>query len=418
MKLFIMLLSLTCSLLATPVNEQMHRAPIVLENNVTVVSTQRLFKVLVHNPGDNEILRRMLDDLDGIVGFDTKRAFKRISTSTDPAPVTYRATADDTEKIKAVAKKYGKKVVKQEAQHTYAFDLISVSFSGEYRLYPQGKRFLSPFLGYNRKYEKEGITYLLGTGGIEAYYNEHLSALGKPEPLVLHINLTMQEALEHEMDLLKQNHHAEEATSVILEPETMHIKAIASSNRYTPDHITRPEFSWLQPSIIQHLFEPAFLMYPIILAIAEERGKSTEMLDEMLLMDYLKQFGFNENSGIDLANERTLELPESSSAEAIIDGKAFKVNLMQLLKAYSVFYNDGKIGTPRIAEQDTPGFRRLVRKETAHKVRSELKDFYAQHQNEKFVLDFGDHVKKGSIIFEILKMDDTMYLKATFIIEK
>jgi len=290
------------------------------------------------------------------------------------------------------------------------------------RLYPFKNRF-EPIIGYARWHNNKRVGM-----GLEKYYDEILmpqqngyiegyrdvknriiydnSAVIKPridgENLYLNIDFTLQGKIENILDELKPTMKAQEIISVVMESKTGHIIAMASTNRYNPMHITKPDIPNLKISHIQYTYEPGSVMKPITLAMLLEHKKvnilevlnahngvfrfkpkftirddesfkwlnviqavihSSNIVFAQLglrltpseFRNGLLKFGFYQKSGIDLPYEyrgvlfsKKGFLSETHRASNSF-GYAMQVNLIQLLKAYNSFNNNGIIITPKIA---------------------------------------------------------------------
>jgi len=220
--------------------------------------------------------------------------------------------------------------------------------------------------------------------------------------LHLNINFTLQGKIENILDISKPKMKAKEILTVVMDSHTGHIIAIASSNRYNPMHITKQTIPYLKISHIQYTYEPGSVMKPIILALLLEYKKvnileilnayngafrfksnftiyddehfkwmnviqavvhSSNIVFAQLglrltpseFRNGLLKFGFNQKSEIDLPYEYKGVL--LSQKEFLNDmhrasnsfGYAIQVNLIQLLKAYNSFNNNGIMITPKIA---------------------------------------------------------------------
>ena len=220
--------------------------------------------------------------------------------------------------------------------------------------------------------------------------------------LYLNINLILQGKIENILDTLKPQMKAKEILTVVMQSDTGRIVAIATSNRYNPMHITKKDIPNLKISHIQYTYEPGSVMKPITLSLLLEHKKvnilevlnahngvyhfkprftiydddpfnwlnviqamihSSNIVFAQLglrltpkeFRDGLLNFGFYKKSGIDLPyeykgvlfNQRGFlsEIHRASNSF----GYAMQVNLIQLLKAYNSFNNNGIMITPRIA---------------------------------------------------------------------
>ncbi len=303
------------------------------------------------------------------------------------------------------------------------------------RVYPY-KDTLEPVLGRYRADEKRG------ENGLEEYYNNLLSAKSNGiikgdrdvygniiydnnvyikhavngQNLPLNINLVLQRKIEKLLDIQKQKFKADEVMAAVMDSKTGKILAIASSNRYNPEDVTKDEIKNMKIGFIRTLYEPGSVMKPIIFAILLKHNKvnpyevlnayngrwkpdwrktpiiddepfawlsaenaivysSNIVISQLALRlnnkefyQGLKDFGLGEYSGIDLPYELKgyipslikLHYPVYKSTTAY--GYGILVNFIQLLKAYNVFNNNGIEITPKIANVPTTSKRVLSAK--------------------------------------------------------
>ena len=186
--------------------------------------------------------------------------------------------------------------------------------------------------------------------------------------------------------------------------KTGKIYAIASTNRFNPHKIrTKQDIKNMNIDVIQYLYEPGSVMKSIIFSglieenlinlyelvkgyngrmrlgkkiITDEHKKDYFSAEEGIIYssnivlsqlaqrlsgysykNLLENFEFNTKSGIDLNYERVGTLPSLAQLnDKLIKattayGYGINVNLMQLIKAYNVFNNDGKMVTPSLVEK-------------------------------------------------------------------
>jgi len=294
------------------------------------------------------------------------------------------------------------------------------------RIYPYNDT-LEPVLGRYREDLKRG------DNGIEEYYdvflqpkqngiikgyrdvygniiydkNVYIKHTINGNNLKLNINLVLQREIEKLLDVQKQKFKADNIMAAVMDSKTGKILAIASSNRYNPNYITKKDIPNMKISFIRDVYEPGSVMKPITFAILLSHNKvnpyevlnayngkwkpdwrktpiiddtpfawlsaenaivysSNIVISQLALRltnkefyNGLKKFGFGEYSGIDLPYEvkgyipslLKLNYPVYKSTTAY--GYGITVNFIQLLKAYNVFNNNGIEITPKIADVPT-----------------------------------------------------------------
>ncbi|MDX1808745.1 MAG: penicillin-binding protein 2 [Sulfurospirillaceae bacterium] len=219
----------------------------------------------------------------------------------------------------------------------------------------------------------------------------------------LNISLKLQKVIEKILDDKKASLKAQEIIACVMDSRTGAILALATSNRYNPDFIRREDYPSLNVSAIEYSYEPGSVMKPVTFSLLLKANKVNpfdivpiyggkfrigkkvihdthaydwlsaediivhssnvgisqlaQKLDPIEFYQGLKDFGFSKKSGIDLPYEARGEIPPLHRLNAEIYkattayGYGLDVNFMQLIKAYSVFNNNGRIVTPRIARR-------------------------------------------------------------------
>jgi len=218
----------------------------------------------------------------------------------------------------------------------------------------------------------------------------------------LTIPLSLQIKIEKMLSQMKIEIGAKQIMCAIMDIKTTNILALASSNRYLPKSIKRKDYPSLNSAMIEYSFEPGSVMKPISFALLLDKnrinpyelvngyngrfklGKKiirdehkfdwlsaedviihssnigivqlTKKLSSVEFYEGLKDFGFSRKSTYDLIYEKIGSIPDIK----LIDNEVYKgtlsygygmhANLMQLLRAYSVFNNNGKIIYPRIVD--------------------------------------------------------------------
>ncbi len=218
--------------------------------------------------------------------------------------------------------------------------------------------------------------------------------------LHLNIALGLQKSVEDVLDEMKEQIGAEEILVAVMESTTGKVVALATSERFNPNRIRQKDVKLLNPNFSEYLYEPGSVIKPLTLAIALENNKVS--LQEKIKLggkhrvnekytitdddyfkaltprgiivhssnigiakiawrlsgkefyDGLRNFGLAQRSGIDLSKELEgriqapylLEYPTYSGNSAY--GYGMFTNLMQLVKAYGAFNNDGIAMTPQI----------------------------------------------------------------------
>lgn len=216
--------------------------------------------------------------------------------------------------------------------------------------------------------------------------------------LHLTIPVTLQIRVETIAEQMKAFLRAEEIMVVIMDSQTGELKSLASSNRFEPTKIKKSDYSALNTGALEYSFEPGSVLKPLVFSLLLEHGKVNPLdivnvhggrykmgrkvitdehkydwlsaenvivhssnigiaqlaqkLDGGEFRDGLEQFGFTRPTGMNLPYEKRGTMPSVSQLNSEIYkattsyGYGLRVNLMQLIKAYNVFNNGGKMIVP------------------------------------------------------------------------
>lgn len=218
----------------------------------------------------------------------------------------------------------------------------------------------------------------------------------------LNIPITLQARVEAVTDRIKEQLEADEIIATVMDSKTGKILALASSNRFDPSHIRTADYPSLNTNAIEYSFEPGSVVKPIIFSLLLDRGlinpydmvnghngrftmgrktivdehafsmisaedvivhssnigiaQLAQKLNGEEFTEGLKRFGFTHFSGIDLPYEKRGSIPSSAQLnnylyKAITSyGYGMRSNAMQMIKAYNVFNNGGKLINPMVVE--------------------------------------------------------------------
>lgn len=218
----------------------------------------------------------------------------------------------------------------------------------------------------------------------------------------LNIPITLQARVESITDKIKDQLKADEIIATVMESKSGKIIALASSNRFDPSHIRTADYPSLNTNAIEYSFEPGSVVKPIIFSLLLDRGlinpydmvnghngrytmgrktivdehafhmisaedvivhssnigiaQLAQKLNGAEFTEGLKRFGFTHFSGIDLPYEKRGSIPSSAQLnnylyKAITSyGYGMRSNAMQMIKAYNVFNNSGKLINPMVVE--------------------------------------------------------------------
>jgi len=248
--------------------------------------------------------------------------------------------------------------------------------------------------------------YSRGKRDVNNYIILNKESFTKPKINGLDIQLTIpvsfQIRIEKMLDAMKKELRAKEVMIAIMNSQTGDVYALASSNRYFPKKIKRSDYPSLNSAMIEYSFEPGSVLKPITFALLLEHklvnpydlvnghngrfkiGRKiitdehkfdwlsaenvivyssnvgiAQLAQKLSGYDFyrgLKSFGFASRSTPDLIYEKKGSIPSAKRLENEIYkatcayGYGIRANLMQLLRAYSVFNNNGRMVRPRIVK--------------------------------------------------------------------
>jgi cell division protein FtsI (penicillin-binding protein 3) len=218
--------------------------------------------------------------------------------------------------------------------------------------------------------------------------------------LHLNINLALQKITENILDRYKNELEAQEIMASIMRSDTGEVLALATSNRFDPNDIQKEDYPNLNSSAVEFAYEPGSVMKTITFALLLKEGKVNpydivkayngryklgrkvitdehkfdwlsaedvivhssnigiaqlaQNLEGIEFHNGLKEFGFTKKSEIDMTHESTGVIPSIRQLNAQIYkatvsyGYGMTANFMQVLRAYNVFNNNGRLIEPKI----------------------------------------------------------------------
>ena len=215
------------------------------------------------------------------------------------------------------------------------------------------------------------------------------------------VSLKLQKMLEDLLDNYKKSLDAKEIVVSVMHSKSGALLALASSNRFDNDFIRRVDYPNLNVSAVEYEYEPGSVMKAITFALLLESkkvnpydlvrtyggkykfGRRTitdthdyewlsaedvivhssnigmfQLAQKLSAIEFyqgLKDFGFSKKTHIDLPYEKRGSIPslhkfKSQTYKGTSSyGYGMRTTFMQILKAYNVFNNNGRMVTPYIA---------------------------------------------------------------------
>ena len=245
-----------------------------------------------------------------------------------------------------------------------------------------------------------------GKRDVNSYIILNKESFTKPKINGLDIKLTipvnLQIRMEKVLDAMKEKLDAQQIMLAIMDSTNGRVYTMASSNRYLPKSIHKKDYPSLNSGMIEYSFEPGSVIKPITFSLLLEHklvnpydlvnghngrfkmgrkvitdehrfdwlsaenvivyssnigmAQLAQRLSGYEFYDGLVKYGFAQKSTPDLIYEKKGSIPSAKRLENEIYkatcayGYGMRVNLMQLMRAYSVFNNGGKMVTPQLVE--------------------------------------------------------------------
>lgn len=220
--------------------------------------------------------------------------------------------------------------------------------------------------------------------------------------LKLNIPIALQARAEAITSRIKEQLKADEIIATVMESKSGKILTLASSNRFDPSHIRTVDYPSLNTNAIEYSYEPGSVIKPIIFALLLDRhlinpydmvnghngrytmGRKTivdehpfsmisaedvivhssnigiaqlaQKLNGTEFTEGLSRFGFTHFSGADLPYEKRGSIPSSTQLNNYLYkaitayGYGMRANAMQIVKAFNVFNNSGRIVNPMVVD--------------------------------------------------------------------
>ena len=306
---------------------------------------------------------------------------------------------------------HGLSIIESGETRVYPYGNVLTPIVGyPHKLEDEGYTRIKGVKGLERRFDDELSAVQDGSSrgkrDVNSYIILNKDSFTKPNKRGLDIKLTIPISLQIRMEkmcsAMKKEVRANQVMLGIMDSRTGKVLAVASSNRYLPKHIKRSDYPSLNSGVIEYSFEPGSVIKPITFALLLERklinpydlvnghngkfkiGKKVitdehkfawlsaedviihssnvgiaqlaQKLTGAEFSEGLKSFGFASLSTPDLIYEKKGSVPSAARLDREIYkatcsyGYGMRANLMQLLRAYSSFNNNGRIVHPQIVD--------------------------------------------------------------------
>jgi len=306
---------------------------------------------------------------------------------------------------------HGLSVIESGESREYPYgDLLTPIIGYPHKIEDNGYTSIRGVKGLEKRFDADLAArqdgFSRGKRDVNSYIILNKESFTKPKINGLDIKLTipvsLQIRMEKVLDAMKQKLDAQQIMLAIMDSTNGRVYAMASSNRYLPKSIHKKDYPSLNSGMIEYSFEPGSVIKPITFSLLLEHklvnpydlvnghngrfkmgrkvitdehkfdwlsaenvivyssnigmAQLAQRLSGYEFYDGLVKYGFAQKSTPDLIYEKKGSIPSAKRLENEIYkatcayGYGMRVNLMQLMRAYSVFNNGGKMVTPQLVE--------------------------------------------------------------------
>jgi len=304
---------------------------------------------------------------------------------------------------------HGLSVLESGESREYPYgNLLTPIIGYPHKLEEDGYTFIKGVKGLEKRFEHALAArqneLSQGKRDVNSYIILNKESFSKPNINGLNIKLNipvgLQIRVEKMLDAMKIELKAKEIICAVMDSKDARVITMASSNRYFPKNIKRSDYPSLNSAMTEYSFEPGSVIKPITFALLLDKGlvnpydlvnghngrfkigrkvitdehrfdwlsaenvivhssnigiaQLAQKLSGAEFYTGLKDFGFSKKSTKDLVYEKAGSIPsikrlnnEIYKATASY-GYGMHANLMQLIRAYSAFNNNGRIIMPKI----------------------------------------------------------------------
>ena len=315
---------------------------------------------------------------------------------------------------------HGLSIIESGESREYPYgDMLTPILGYPHKLESDGYTFIKGVKGLEKRFDEElsakqnGLSR--GKRDVNAYIILNKESFTKPQTNGLDLKITIpvsfQIKMEKMLDEMKVYLDAKQIMLTIMNSKNGDVLAMASSNRFLPKNIKRSDYPSLRTGMIEYSFEPGSVIKPLTFSLLLEKklvnpydminghngryriqrkvitdehrfdwlsaenvivhssnvgiAQLAQRLSGYEFREGLESFGLSHKSAPDLVYEQSGSLPSPKQLENEIYkatcsyGYGMRANLMQLIRAYSAFNNEGMMVYPKIAHSfiDEQGVR-------------------------------------------------------------
>jgi len=304
---------------------------------------------------------------------------------------------------------HGLSIIESGESREYPYgDVLTPIIGYPHKLEDDGYTRIKGVKGIEKRFDEELSVRQDGSSrgkrDVNSYIILNKDSFTKPNINGLDIKLTvpisLQIKIEKMCSSMKEELKAKQVMIAVMDSHDGQILSIASSNRFLPKAIKKSDYPSLNSAMIEYSFEPGSVIKPITFALLLDKGlvnpydlvnghngrykigrkiitdehkfdwlsaedvivhssnvgiaQLAQKLSGSEFHDGLKSFGFSQKSTPDLIYEKVGSIPHAARLNKEIYkatssyGYSMRANLMQLLRAYSAFNNNGRMVYPQL----------------------------------------------------------------------
>jgi len=316
---------------------------------------------------------------------------------------------------------HGLSIIESGESREYPYgNLLTPIIGYPHKVEENGYTYIKGVKGIERRFDEElraqQDELRQGKRDVNSHIILNKDSFSKPDinglDIKLNIPVGLQIALERMLGKMKNELQAKQVMLAIMNSQNGKVLSMASSNRFLPKSIKRSDYPSLNSGMIEYSFEPGSVIKSITFALLLDKGlvnpydlvnghnghfkigrkvitdehkfdwlsaenvivhssnvgiaQLAQKLSGTEFHEGLKSFGFSQKSTPDLVYEKKGSIPHASQLNNEIYkatcsyGYGMRANLMQLLRAYGVFNNNGRMVTPQIVSSFVDGYHREI----------------------------------------------------------
>ncbi|MFT5836257.1 MAG: cell division protein FtsI (penicillin-binding protein 3) [Sulfurimonas sp.] len=304
---------------------------------------------------------------------------------------------------------HGLSVIESGESREYPYGSLMTPIIGyPHKLEENGYTYIKGVKGLEKKFEEalsaKQNELSQGKRDVNGYIILNKESFSKPNinglDIKLNIPVGLQIRVEKMLDAMKKKIDAKQIIIVIMNSTNGKVITMASSNRFLPKDIKRSDYPSLNSAMTEYSFEPGSVIKTLTFALLLDKGlvnpydlvnghngrfkigrkvitdehkydwlsaenvivhssnvgiaQLVQKLSGLELNEGYKSFGLTKKSTNDLIYEKTGSIPSIKRLNNEIYkatssyGYGMRANLMQLIRAYSTFNNNGRMIMPKI----------------------------------------------------------------------